>query len=100
MSWGGSGACSGGGWAGGGGRDSAGGLSGCVAPGLWRCGRWCRRGGWLLAAAGLRGVSGLGLAGGGAAVRGGERELWAQAGPRPGRAVEKDPAAEGFHAVL
>src|SRR5208337_5213336 len=36
----------------------------------------------------------------GSDVGGGERELYAQAGPRPARAVEKDPAAERLHPVL
>jgi len=37
---------------------------------------------------------------GGDAVGVGEREFYLQGGPRPGRAVEGNPAAECLHAVL
>ena len=37
---------------------------------------------------------------GDAAVCDSDRELHMQAGPRPARAVERDPAADGLHAVF
>jgi hypothetical protein len=48
----------------------------------------------------IAGSPGARLAGGDAIIRGGERELRLQAGPRAARAVEKDPAAERLHTVL